>query len=232
MKTSQLCMALGLASLLAACGSKKTAEETTAAATAPAAAAAATEPAPAATAPPAATASAAPATFDLNSVPISTASLGGFPYFSKLPGYRVNVPSDSVAFEFDRSYVYDGHSIVFVEGRVLRVAYVPVDSKKETSVLMQQRNYENLVKGLGGVQVSAGTLPYEVVDKFGREEYNKHNGGMEVGKEVETYVIRQKDKQIWLQVMPDEYGPHLAVTETAAMPQRATTLPAAELKKN
>ena len=231
MKTSWLCMALGLASMLTACGTKKTAEDTTTATTtapAPATTPPAT-PAPAAT--PAATA-AAPATFDISAVPVSTADLGGFPYFSKLPGYRVNVPSDSVAFAFDRTYVYDGKNLLPVEGRVLRVAYVPIDSKNETSTLMQQRNYASLVKSLGGVPVYEGTLPYEVVDKLGRDKYNKNNGGMEAGKEVDTYLIRRADKQIWLQLMPDEYGPHLAVTETAAMPQQATALPAAELKKN
>ena len=225
-------MALGLAGLLAACGTKKVTEETTTAPTANAPVATAPAPAadPAATTPPATPA--ALAIFDINAVPISTANLGGFPYLSKLPGYKINTPDDSVAFEFDRTYVYDGKSIIPVEGRVLRREYVPINSEKKTSPLMMSRNYANLVKTLGGVPVFSGELPYEVADKFGRDEYNKHNGRLDPGKQVDTYVIRQKDKQLWVQVAPTDYGYYLNVTETAAMPQQATTLPAAELKKN
>lgn len=219
----------GLVGLLTACSAKKTAEETTApAASAPAAATAA--PAAAATAAPAA---AAPdAVFDINAVPVSAANLGGFPYLGKLPGYKINVPSDSVAFEFERTYVYDGKNLVPVEGRVLRRQYVAENDQKKTSELMMQRNYGNLIKSLGGVQVSSGQLPIEPVDKMGRDEFNKHSGGIDPGNQVDTYVIRQKDKEVWIQLLPNDYRYYLNVTEKAAMPQRVTVIPAAELKKN
>ncbi|RZK13786.1 MAG: hypothetical protein EOO56_26310 [Hymenobacter sp.] len=221
----------GLLGLLAACGTKKTEETAAATTTAPPAAASAPAPVPAATAP--ATAVAAPAaTFDINAVPIATADLGSFPYFSKLPGYKIGHASDSVAFDFDRSYVYDGKALVPVEGRVLRCLYMVKDSKKTTSDLMIQRNYENLIKGLGGVQVSSGELSNEVVNKVGRDEYHKHSGGISPGEQADTYVIRQKDKEVWVQVAADGDRYQLNVTEKAAMPQQATTLPAAELKKN
>lgn len=224
----------GLLGLLTACGAKKT-EDTaaTAPADAPAATTAAAPAAPAdAAATPAAGAPAAAATFDINTVPISTANLGGFPYLSKLPGYKIGYASDSVAFDFDRSYVYDGQALVPVEGRVLRRLYRVVDDKKRTSELMVQRNYANLVKSLGGVQVSSGKLPREAVDKVGSDEYQKHFGDLNAGDDVDTYVIRQKDKEVWVQVKPGDDRYQLNITEKAAMPQQATTVPAAELKKN
>ena len=223
-------MVASLLGLLAACGTKKTEDTTTTTTTAPSAAATPTAPAetPAATA----AAPAPAATFDLSSVPVSTANLGGFPYLSKLPNYHVNTSSDSIAFDFDRTYVYDGKHILPVEGRVLRREYAPADAQKQTSVLMIQRNYGDLVKSLGGVQVSSGELPGDVVEAFGRPEYDKHNGNINPGRQVDTYVIRQKDKEVWVQVAPDGYHYQLNVTEKAAMPQQATTLPAAELKKN
>lgn len=231
MKTSWLCTALGLASLLTACGTKKPVEETvTATTTAPATAT--PEPAAPAAVSETPVTTAAPATFDINAVPVSTADLGGFPYLSKLQGYKINTSSDSVAFEFDRSYVYDGKQIFPVEGRVLRCEYVPVDEKKKASPLMMARNYENLVKNLGGVQVFSGELPSESVQKLGREEYYKHDGNIDPGNQVDTYVIRRKDRQIWVQVAPGDYKYQLNVMETSAMPQQATALPAAELKKN
>lgn len=226
---------LVLAGGLSACGGKdKAAEQSTAATTttattetvaAPPAAGAEAPATPAATATP-------DATFDLSAVPISTVSLGRFPYLSKLQGYKLNVPSDSVEYEFDRLYVYDGKNLVPVEGHVLHREYIPVNDQKETSELMMQRNYENLVKSLGGVKVWSGTLPIEPIDKLGREEFNKHNGGIDPNNQIDTYVIRQKDKEIWVQLKPDHYRYTLNVAERAAMPQHASVLKADELKKN
>lgn len=165
-------------------------------------------------------------------MPISTARLGGFPYLGKLQGYKINVPSDSVDFEFDRTYIYDGKNMVPVEGHVLRREYIAINEQKKTSELMQQRNYENLVKSLGGVKVSSGQLPNEVVEKFGSDKYHKHDGGIDPNDQVDTSVIRQKDREIWVQLAPGGYHYNLNVTERAAMPQRALATPAVELKKN
>lgn len=216
-------LALGLTSGLGACGHKdqaaETAVQTTTTTALPAAPAVAEAPAAPA---------AAEATFDLSAVPISTAALGRFPYLGRLPGYNVNVPSDSVDFEFDRNYVYDGKNLVPIEGHVLRREYVAVNDQKKTSVLMMQRNYENLVKSLGGVKVSSGELPSGPVDKLGSEEFRKHSGNIDPGNQVDTYVIRQKDKEIWVQLKPDDYRYILNVIERTAMPQRISALKADE----
>ncbi|OGX90130.1 hypothetical protein [Hymenobacter coccineus] len=102
-----------------------------------------------------------------------------------------------------------------------------IDDKKRTSELMVQRNYGDLVKGLGGVQVSSGELPREAVDKVSSDEYHKHLGGLNAGEDVDTYVIRQKDKEVWVQAKPGDDRYQLNITERAAMPQQATTLPTA-----
>ena len=231
----RLLLALALASSLSACGSKdKAAEQTAQTAATPEATPEAT-PAAATTTPASETAAPAAqpaAAFDLSNVPVSTARLGAFPYLNKLPGYKLNTSSDSIAFEFDRYYVYDGKQLVPIEGRVLRREYVVVDDKKRTSDLMIQRNYENLIKSLGGVLVTSGKVSSEVVEKTGREEYRKHNTVPGSDDQVNTYVIRQKDKEVWVQVKTDAYHINLDVVEKAAMPQQATVTPAAELKKN
>jgi hypothetical protein len=227
---SSLPLVCAFAGLLAACGSKKTQEETTTTTTAPA-----TTP-PTETAAPVeapATATAAPAaTFDLNAVPVSTATLGAFPYLSGMKGYKINVPSDSVDFDFERSYVFDGKNLIPVEGHVLRREYVPINSDKKASELMMQRTYADLVKSLGGVLVFSGPVPEDALKKVGEDEYHKHDGRVYSHEAMDTYVIRQKDKQIWVQVHPSDYKLNVNVTETGAMPQTATATPAAELKKN
>ncbi|WP_223648668.1 hypothetical protein [Hymenobacter psoromatis] len=234
MMTSRLPLlaALLLAGGLSACGNKDKAAEQTTAATLPTAGSGTPTPVPAAgvaATTPAAT-PATDATFDLSSVPVSTANMGSFPYLAKLPGYHLNVPSDSTDYEFDRLYVYDGKQMLPVEGHVLRRQYVSINQQKETSELMMERNYENLVKTLGGVKVWSGEIPGEARDKVG-DDYSKYHG-LDAGKSADTYLIRQKDKEVWVQLVPDHYSYTLNVVERAAMPQKLTVTPAAELKKN
>ena len=231
--TFRFLLVLALAGSLGACGSKdKKAAEQTPATPADATAAPATTAPAAETAAPADQQPTAATAFDLNSVPVSTARLGVFPYLNKLPGYKINVSSDSIAFEFDRYYVFDGKQLLPIEGRVLRREYIVVDEKKRTSDLMIQRNYENLIKSLGGVLVTSGTVSSETIEKLGRDEYRKHNTVPSSVDQVNTYLIRQKDKEVWVQVKTDAYHINLDVVEKAAMPQQATVMKADELKKN
>ena len=224
-----------LTALLSGCGSKDKADETATDVTATTETTTTEVPAettPAETAPAETAAGSAAATFDLSKVPVSTANLGRFPYVSGPKGYKFPNPSDSAYYEFDRSYVYDGKQLIPIEGKVLRRQYRVIDEAKKTSELMQQRNYETLIKNLGGVQVSSGELPSEAVEKVGRDAYNKNGGGISSGDQVDTYVIRQKDKEVWIQLHPGETYMNINVTERAAMPQQVSTIPADELKKN
>ncbi len=236
--TIRFAAACALLSLLTACGAKdKAAEdtatvtttETTTATTAPAATTPTTE------TPAAEAATAATATFDISSVPVSTANLGTFPYLSPLQGYSVHYVSDSVYFDFDRYYFFTGKSLVPVEGKVLHRALYPRNGQQPASELMVRRNYENLLKSLGAVKLTSAPVPSEAFEKMGQEEYNKHGGNYLTGtsRPVDTYVIRQKDKEVWMQLYfagGDWYG--LDVLEKAAMPQQVSTVSAADIKKN
>ncbi|TGE26213.1 hypothetical protein [Hymenobacter metallicola] len=173
------------------------------------------------------------ATFDLNSVPVSSANLGTWPYLSRLKGYEIRYDSDSTGFDFDRTYVYDGKNIIPVEGKIVRRSFRPADSEKAASELMIQRNYENLLKDLGAVKVSGVEIPEETIKKIGESEYRKHSGGLSIYGPVDTYVIRQKDKEVWVQVQTSSDNQYkLNVTERAAMSQQAGVVGATELKKN
>ncbi|TYZ07059.1 hypothetical protein FY528_16255 [Hymenobacter lutimineralis] len=221
-----------LATTLSACGSKDQAETATTSTT-PEAPAAATAPAEASEA---TTTPAAPAaTFDLSTVPVSAENLGQFPYFAGLTTYEENT-SNSEEYDFERAYVYDGKNLIPVEGKVSQRLLNPKNGEKKASELMIRRNYETLVTGLGGVKVFSGKVPQEVIDKVGSDEVYKH-GKWSIGNdhETDTYVIRQKDKEVWVQVTAlgaTDANYNLTVTERAAMPQQAAVIPAQELKKN
>ncbi|WP_092774214.1 hypothetical protein [Hymenobacter actinosclerus] len=224
-----------LTALLSGCGSKDKADETATDVTATTETTTTEIPAettPAETAAPETAAGSAAATFDLSKVPLSTANLGRFPYVSGPKGYKFPNPSDSAYYEFDRSYVYDGKQLIPIEGKVLRRQYRVIDEAKKTSELMQQRNYEALIKSLGGVQVSSAELPSEAIEKVGSDTYRKYAGNISSGEQVDTYLIRQKDKEVWIQIQPGDTYMDVVVTERAAMPQQVSTIPADELKKN
>ncbi|UYZ58788.1 hypothetical protein [Hymenobacter latericus] len=232
-QTLRLAASFTLLTLAASCGSKEAKEaaaETTTPETAAAAAAPATE--TPATAAPAATTPQAAATFDMSSVPVSSANLGKFPYVGAMKGYQVPYDSDSVDYEFDRSYFYDGKNLVAVEGHVLRRRFSPVDEKKQASDLMVRRNYENFINSVGGVKVFSGAIPDEAVEKVGGSQAAKKGGISGFSAEHDVYVIRQKDKEIWLDMQKLDRDYYLNVAEKAAMPQQISVVQAAELKKN
>lgn len=227
-----LFVALALFNGLSACGSKDKTTEQTAEVAAPAATPP-TETTPATSAAATPTATAEPtATFDLSTVPESSVDLGPFPYLASLPGYEVNT-SNSTSFDFERSYIYDGKNIIAVEGKVSRRLFQPKDRDKMSSALMVQRNYEELFKQIGAVKVSDTLVPREAIEKIGSDNYYKYSGGIGGDNSpAYTYVLRQKGKEIWLQMEVSSEQYRLNVTERAAMAQQATLLKADELKKN
>ena len=229
-----LFIACTLDSGLSACGSKdqgqtagQTAETASAVAEAPAAAPAAARPAAGAD-------TATAAAFDISTIPITSAELGRFPYLSPLKDYSVNT-TNSEEFDFERSYVYDGRNLMPVEGKVSQRLFDVNSGEKKASELMIQRNYEDLLKGLGAVKVHSGEVAQTAIDKVGSDEvYKRGKWVLSTDHVTDTYVIRQKNKEIWTQVTPlgSDGNYAINVTERAAMPQQATIMKADELKKN
>ena len=225
-------LALAFAGSLTACGSKDKATEQSTETTATVSET--TAAAPAASKPAAEVDTAKAATFDINTVPVTSAELGSFPYLSPLKGYSVNT-SNSEEFDFERSYVYDGKNLVPVEGKVSQ-RFIDVNSgEKKASELMIQRNYEDLLKTLGATKVHSGKMAKAAIDKIGPDEAYKHGKWvLSTDQTTDTYVIRQKNKEVWVQVTPlgGDGNYAINVTERAAMPQQATIMKADELKKN
>ena len=142
--------------------------------------------------------------------------------------------TNSEEFDFERSYVYDGRNLVPVEGKVSQ-RLIGVDSgEKKASELMIQRNYEDLLRGLGAVKVHSGETPRAAINKIGSDQaYKQGKWVLSTDHVTDTYVIRQKNKEIWTQVTPlgSDGNYAINVTERAAMPQQATIMKADELKK-
>ena len=99
---------------------------------------------------------------------------------------------------------------------------------------MIQRNHEDLLKTLGATKVHSGKVAQAAIDKIGPDEAYKHGKWvLSTDYTTDTYVIRQKNKEVWVQVTPlgSDGNCAINVTERAAMPQYATIMKTDELKK-
>ena len=183
---------------------------------------------------------AAAAGFDPASVPIGTGALGAWPYFGPLKGYEAlstkNRPGDSAQelqkdVGFDHYDFFDGVKLIPVEGRHLSVKYIG----KGASFFEFKKNYESVIKSLGGVTVYEGTgEPLEATKRTFLE--GSHRGRYWLKKdEMGIYFLRTPDKEIWVEA----YHPYpldntdywLTVVEKKNLAVTVQVLPAETLKK-
>lgn len=195
----------------------------TAAAIAPSAAPAARIPAPAVQ------------PFDLQSVPVSTATPPPFPY--------VDRPKDTDAYHsedkpFDRIYVLAGGELRAVEGRVAQRWFPP--SVVNMSLLEAWRNYETAFRAMGAVRVDKvdPTDPQFIARNGGDGEAILKRLRLpnvptrdDLGEGIPAYaqyLLRTPEKNIWLSFSVFDNGNNVSLTtvEEKAMEQRVTLVSA------
>ena len=178
--------------------------------------------------------------FDMQSVPLSTATLPPFPYLdwpAKLEdGYR-NVLVDK---QFDQAFVIVGRTLRAVEGRVERRDF-PNDPIGWSAVAAQ-RNYATAVKNMGGVKVNS-VLPGDP-DWIGQQGGNPEvllqkmrlpdNGPNIEGRGIvsyDTYLIRRRQNNLWIVVAETAGGgsTSLLTVEEKALEQSVAPLTAKQL---
>ena len=200
MKISRLHVTIALALLslsLTAC--KKKPHDAPAAEPPAASAPAASAPAAASDKPAVTRAEAAQAAFDPATVPVSDAALPPFPYLKypdTLPeGMRLTEKQD-----FDELWVIAGKQLRKVEGKFESHQFGLTEAN--LSLAAARRNYENLVKAMGGVKVSETTLSALAPD--GGETY------LDIQKKIrldrsdmsyDCYLVRKPDQLIWIALM-------------------------------
>ncbi|MDR3379934.1 OmpA family protein [Cupriavidus basilensis] len=158
--------------------------------------------APAAASPaPAAASAAAPAAarFDIANVPMSTAELPPFPYID-WPSGLIDGHKFVKSSEFDRIYVIAGSQLLPVEGRYENRHFMNSDAK--LSDLAAQRNYEAVIKALGGVKVSTmlPTNPAMLAQNnndLGDLVVNKLRAAMSPDS-YDYYLIRKPEGNVWI----------------------------------
>ncbi|RYY54545.1 MAG: OmpA family protein [Chitinophagaceae bacterium] len=140
---------------------------------------------------------ASPSAFDLSSVPVSTADIGDFPFFTAPEGSEyINKVKPK---NFDFMVFVTPDSIYEVEGKTFR-AYVHPDRKSESEVSGRFliKSYEDAIAKAGGVKVFEGRLKDERKDRYVTLcTYAGSDGSLDIwNNEIATYVIRRTDGDV------------------------------------
>jgi OOP family OmpA-OmpF porin len=179
------------------------------------------------------------ADFDVNSVPLTTASLPPFPFFKDPEGLENELKGTDASKPFDRHFFIAGGKVVAEEGKIalFRYAIEYPPSGRKYSMIEFFRNYDNAIVALGGRKVSAVQFTEPVLAAVGgRDAVEKYLNGAPptVDAEHYSYLIRSADKEYWIHVSSGATVPQIGfvtVLEKQAMQSSLGFLDAAAMKK-
>ena len=181
-----------------------------------------------------------PAEFEVNSVPITTASLPPFPFFKDPEGQENFLKGPDASKPFDRHFFLAGAKIVPQEGKLAYFAhnleYPPTGGRVYTA-LEFLRNYENAITSLGGKKISTVQFNDELLATAGgREAVEKYWQASPPVSDAEhySYLMRTSSKEYWIHVSAGGSIPmigRVVVLEKQAMQTSLGFLDAAAMKK-
>ena len=154
--------------------------------------------------------------FDINGIKESTVELGVFPYLNAPQSYTYNYDkkiSTNDIRDFDREYFAVHGRLIPVEGKSFKVRLEKdrSDGKRFNSLIVD-KSYEEAILALGGVKVNDVSIPDSEIVRIGDKELidKKYGHSLDYNllDDIKTYVIKTKDKEIWIQyyLLNDESG--------------------------
>ena len=174
-----------------------------------------------------------PARFDINSVPVSTVTLGDFPYIQLPDGYMPH-SQQNIIIPFGQAPFWDGNAYVVKEGRLVSDR-LTVRYPHPWSSLELRKNLEAAIKAAGGVLVSETSdedFPWDTYRALDEQhDFQLGRGEPSGSYKSRTYVIRRQDREIWIDFGIDSSQGRWIVLETTPIAITAGLLPASEMKK-
>lgn len=149
----------------------------------------------------------------LDGVAISDADPGVFPFFTTPPNfYPRNAGEDSVTFELNEVYMYDGAKVFTVVGKTSAQKLNVINNKKPFAKQFQLRqNYEKIITTLGGKKIFSGVIPEAALKAAsgGKTVVDLSSKNNLVGSgwyPIDEYVLKTKDREIWVQLVTETIG--------------------------
>lgn len=169
--------------------------------------------------------------FDINTLPVSTAPLGEFPYFTLPTGYtakdKKGDTKDHARFPF---WVKGAQH--WVEGKFYQTGFAAEDSKG-FSIFEVAKNFDNAITQLGGRKVSEEMVPSAIREQASSELKDGFYFPMygAISNPTHVWVIRRNDGNIWVMLAGAKNAAGYIVAKEAPLTQTTQMIPAAELKQ-
>jgi OmpA-OmpF porin, OOP family len=178
--------------------------------------------------------------FDMNTIPESSANLGSFPYLKAPETYTYNYKTEidpANISDFDKEYFAVNGKLMPVEGKSFKVRIEKdrSDGKRFNSLIVE-KSFEEAILALGGVKVNNVPVPNKEIERVGDKELIQKHYGYSIDynmlDEIKTYVIKTKEKQIWIQMslMNDASG-SLTILEVGSLKTLKVATVSAEAMK-
>lgn len=169
--------------------------------------------------------------FDINTIPLSTAALGAFPYIVLPEGYS-NERYGETKKDFARFPFWVNDKEHWVEGQFYGTIFSAVPGK-DYSQFEVEKNFEALMKQMGAVQVGNSKIPSSVTDTW-TDEINQgfiDGLGNVTSEPTKTWVIRRDDGNIWVHLVTNSASGAYIVGKEKPFKQTSSLIPASDLKK-
>lgn len=176
-------------------------------------------------------AASAASAFDIDAVPLSTAALGDFPFVTLAEGCSF----DAAAPRHARAPYWTGDRIEWVEGPTV-ASYIATEGAADCGFANVVANMDAVIGRLQGVKVNASRMSAAAFKQINDEgALARLEAGLQgaSGNPLATWLVRQADRQIWVQVVSDhtDRAYNLLITERAAPAITAALLPASEMRQ-
>jgi OOP family OmpA-OmpF porin len=171
-------------------------------------------------------------TFNVENIPVSTADIGDFPYFTLPEGLKsMNKPFEK---KFDVCFFPLDGIMTAKEGRLYKI-FVTNEPGQEFSKRYFEKSMEDYLSSVGGVKVFDGEITKEEYERYHKLDPNKGaDGDMGYqGEQIKVFVIRTADQgTIYVQFSANNASGKLNVLQEEGFVQTVKKITAAEIEKD
>jgi len=170
--------------------------------------------------------------FTIEDIPVTTADVGDFPFFTLPEGLRsLNKPFEK---KFDVCFFPINGVMTPFEGRLYKI-FVDSEQGEQFSKLYFERSMQEYLLSIGAVKVFDGEITREEYDRYNKQDPNKGDDG-DIGyadQQIHFYVIRPKDQgAIYVQYVANNEGGALNVLQETNFKQTMTKVTADHIVKD
>lgn len=179
-----------------------------------------------------ATTSSTPKTFDIESIPVSSADIGQFPYFTLPEGLVTqNKPLER---KFDVCFFPINGTMTPKEGKLWK-SYIVAAPGQEFSQRYFEKSFDDYLAQIGGVKIFDGHITKTEEDRYIKDDPNKGDEG-DIGyanENIKVYVIRTaKEGNIYVQLSANNASGKLNILQEKGLTQTIQKVTAEDIAKD